>query len=123
MLDPVLGKSGAHVEIACCGRFSEIPGTVSEGFLIWYNCRFLWDKIHMWNSQHLCNIGYMPVSGSNRVVVEIDRALKARLYAALALDSCTLKEWFRESVETFLHSKDQKSRAVTRSKKSKGSSK
>ena len=48
----------------------------------------------------------MPVSESNRVVVEIDKDLKTRLYAALALESCTLKDWFKESVEAFLISKN-----------------
>jgi hypothetical protein len=44
----------------------------------------------------------MPIGSSGRAVVEIDPVLKRQLYAALALDQSTLKDWFRSSVEAFL---------------------
>jgi hypothetical protein len=59
------------------------------------------------------NISYMPVSGSNRVVVEIDQELKRQLYATLALDQCTLKDWFRGAVERFLGENSDRVTAVS----------
>jgi hypothetical protein len=54
----------------------------------------------------------MPVSDSNRVVVEIDQELKRQLYATLALDRCTLKDWFRGAVERFLGEKADQVTAI-----------
>ena len=36
----------------------------------------------------------MAVGKSGRIVLEVEPELKQRLYAALALESKTLKEWF-----------------------------
>ena len=44
----------------------------------------------------------MPHTESGRIVVHIDPMLKRRLYAALAMENSTLKEWFTKSVERYL---------------------
>ena len=44
----------------------------------------------------------MPRTESGRIVVHVDPMLKRRLYAALAMESSTLKEWFTKSVERYL---------------------
>jgi hypothetical protein len=38
---------------------------------------------------------------SGRVVIEVDPELKKQLYAALALSSLTLKDWFVRNAETY----------------------
>lgn len=44
----------------------------------------------------------MPRTESRRIVVHVDPMLKRRLYAALAMENSTLKEWFTRSVERYL---------------------
>lgn len=44
----------------------------------------------------------MPRTESGRIVVLVDPLLKRRLYAALAMENSTLKEWFIRSVERYL---------------------
>ena len=44
----------------------------------------------------------MAHTESGRIVVHLDPMLKRRLYAALAMDNSTLKEWFTKSVERYL---------------------
>ena len=44
----------------------------------------------------------MPVGRSDRIVVTIDLDVKRRLYAVLAREGKTLKEWFRKQVEDYL---------------------
>jgi len=44
----------------------------------------------------------MSCGSSGRVVVEVDPALKKRLYAALSLDGTTLKHWFLQRVDAYL---------------------
>ena len=51
----------------------------------------------------------MPKGDSGRVVVDIDPALKRRLYSALAMEDSTLKEWFIESAEHYVDSKREPS--------------
>jgi hypothetical protein len=38
---------------------------------------------------------------SGRIVIEIDPEMKRRLYATLAVNGSTLKEWFIREAETF----------------------
>ena len=44
----------------------------------------------------------MAKGDSGRVVVDIDPALKRRLYSALALEDSTLKDWFISCAEHFI---------------------
>lgn len=44
----------------------------------------------------------MSRGSSGRIVVEVEPALKKRLYAALSLDGATLKDWFRDRAEDYL---------------------
>lgn len=44
----------------------------------------------------------MSKSESGRLVVEIDPNLKRKLYAVLALEQKTLKEWFIESSSSYV---------------------
>lgn len=44
----------------------------------------------------------MARSAGGRIIVEVDPALKRRLYAALSLDGSTLKDWFVKEVEKYL---------------------
>ncbi|WP_421195642.1 hypothetical protein [Aeromonas jandaei] len=44
----------------------------------------------------------MPKSESGRLVLEIDPDLKRKLYAVLALEQKTLKEWFIESSSSYV---------------------
>lgn len=48
----------------------------------------------------------MPVGKSNRIVIDLDDiSLKRRLYAALAEDGCTLKQWFVSAVMEYIDSR------------------
>lgn len=47
----------------------------------------------------------LPKAESGRVVVDIDPALKRRLYSVLAMESSTLKEWFIRSAEHYIKEK------------------
>ena len=47
----------------------------------------------------------MPKGDSGRIVVDVEPALKRQLYSALAMDSCTLKEWFIRSAKNYLDGK------------------
>lgn len=49
----------------------------------------------------------MARGDSGRIVVDIDPQLKRRLYSALALEDCSLKEWFIRSAELFLADRDR----------------
>ena len=42
---------------------------------------------------------------SGRIVVNIDPALKRRLYSALALDDSTLKDWFIQCAEHYIEAR------------------
>lgn len=44
----------------------------------------------------------MSKGESGRIVIEIDPVLKRRLYSALAMDGCTLKDWFILCAESHL---------------------
>jgi hypothetical protein len=48
----------------------------------------------------------MAKGESGRIVLEVDQNLKKTLYAILALEQKTLKDWFVESAEK--HIKDKK---------------
>lgn len=45
----------------------------------------------------------MPIGDSGRIVLEIDPGEKQTLYAALAKDGLTLKDWFLRNVGTYLN--------------------
>lgn len=47
----------------------------------------------------------MAKGESGRIVVELDPSLKRRLYAALAMESRTLKDWMIDRVEHYLSEK------------------
>ena len=52
------------------------------------------------------NIGApMPKATSGRIVVDVDPALKRRLYSVLAMEDSTLKDWFIRSAEIFIDEK------------------
>jgi len=51
---------------------------------------------------------------SGRVVLEIDPVLKRRLHARLASDGLTLKDWFLERVDRYLHQPTQESLPLER---------
>lgn len=44
----------------------------------------------------------MTKGNSGRVVIEIEPALKRRLYSTLAMDSSTLKDWFIQCAENYV---------------------
>ena len=44
----------------------------------------------------------MPVGKSNRIVVDLDLEKKRKLYAQLAGDGRTMKDWFEEQVDRYL---------------------
>lgn len=44
----------------------------------------------------------MPVGSSGRIVVEIDPELKHDLYAALAREGSTMKQWLIENARLFI---------------------
>lgn len=44
----------------------------------------------------------MSKGDSGRIVIEVEPALKRQLYSVLALDSCTLKEWFIQSANDYV---------------------
>lgn len=44
----------------------------------------------------------MPVGKSNRIVVELEVERKRRLYAQLAREGKSLKDWFAEQVELYI---------------------
>ena len=50
----------------------------------------------------------MPKGESGRVVVELEPAMKRKLYSALAMDSRTLKDWMIENIERYLSDQDKK---------------
>ena len=49
----------------------------------------------------------MPIGDSGRIVLEIDPIEKQSLYAALAKDGLTLKDWFLRHVGSYLKEGDQ----------------
>lgn len=49
----------------------------------------------------------MPIGDSGRIVLEIEPLLKRRLYSALALEQMTLKDWFIEQAEQYVHAQQQ----------------
>ena len=51
----------------------------------------------------------MPKGESGRIVVDIDPALKRRLYSVLAMENSTLKEWFIQSAERYIEEKREPS--------------
>ena len=44
----------------------------------------------------------MPRGKSGRIVVEVERELKGRLHATLALEGRTVKEWFVERATDYV---------------------
>jgi hypothetical protein len=51
----------------------------------------------------------MSKGRSGRVVIEIDPALKRRMYAVLSEQDLTLKDWFTRSVEALIAEHEQPS--------------
>jgi hypothetical protein len=51
----------------------------------------------------------MAKGDSGRIVVDVDPALKRRLYSALAMEDCTLKDWFIAAAESYLSGDNQPS--------------
>ena len=51
----------------------------------------------------------MPKGESGRVVIEIEPALKRRLYSALAIDNSTLKQWFVDAAQQYVAEHEQPS--------------
>lgn len=47
----------------------------------------------------------MSKGDSGRIVIEIEPALKRRLYSALAMESSTLKDWFIQCAESYVKDK------------------
>lgn len=47
----------------------------------------------------------MSKGDSGRIVIEVEPALKRRLYSTLAMDSSTLKDWFIKCAEAYLEGK------------------
>ena len=52
----------------------------------------------------------MPVGRSARVVVELEPEVKRRMYAQLAREGRTMKDWFRERVDRYLTGQDSQTR-------------
>lgn len=46
---------------------------------------------------------------SGRIVLEVDRDLKRQLYAALAREGLTLKDWFVDAARAYLRERSQPS--------------
>ncbi len=52
----------------------------------------------------------MPKGNSGRIVVEVDQALKTKLYIALAGDNnSTLKDWFVRAATNYIAEREQPS--------------
>ena len=49
----------------------------------------------------------MPKGESGRLVIEVDPALKRRLYSALAIEGSTLKDWFIEVASAYINEREQ----------------
>jgi len=49
----------------------------------------------------------MAKGDSGRIVIEVDPALKRRLYSELASDGSTLKAWFVDTAICYLDEKEQ----------------
>ncbi len=49
----------------------------------------------------------MSIGRSGRIVIEVDPGAKRRLYAALARDGLTLKDWFLQNAELYLNESGQ----------------
>jgi hypothetical protein len=52
-------------------------------------------------------VNAMAVGRSGRIVIEIDPEQKQELYAALEEDGSSLKQWFLERVDEYLHDRGQ----------------
>lgn len=50
---------------------------------------------------------HMPKGDSGRIVIEVERDLKRKLYAALAIDGSTLKDWFVGAATAYLADREQ----------------
>jgi hypothetical protein len=60
----------------------------------------------------------MSKGDSGRVVIELDPALKRRLYSALAIENSTLKDWFVDAAKRYVAK--QQPRSTGAIKKDKG---
>ena len=50
---------------------------------------------------------FKVVGVSGRIVIDVDPEVKCRLYAALALNGSTLKDWFLENASNFCDQSQQ----------------
>lgn len=49
----------------------------------------------------------MSIGSSGRIVIEVKPAVKRQLYAALAREGMSLKEWFLKNAEAYLEEMEQ----------------
>ena len=49
----------------------------------------------------------MSIGSSGRIVIEVEPEAKRRLYAALAREGLTLKDWFLKNAENYLADSNQ----------------
>ncbi len=49
----------------------------------------------------------MSIGNSGRIVIEVEPEAKRKLYAALALDGLTLKEWFLQAANIYTQTASQ----------------
>lgn len=61
----------------------------------------------------------MARGSSNRIVVEVDIETKNDLYAVLAKDNLTLKQWFLNNVEQYIKDQNQPSLFAAKEKSKK----
>jgi hypothetical protein len=61
----------------------------------------------------------MSKGESGRVVIEVEPALKRRLYSALAIENSTLKQWFVDSATRYVTEHEQPSLPESAPKKRK----
>ena len=64
----------------------------------------------------------MAKGDSGRIVIEVDPELKRELYAILARDRSTLKDWFVQRANNYVASSVQPSLAFTQDKEEKENS-
>ena len=58
-------------------------------------------------SRYICYITRMSRGKSGRIVIEVDPAMKRRLYASLALSGSTLKDWFVGHASGYIDGQEQ----------------
>ncbi len=59
----------------------------------------------------------MSIGPSGRIVLEVDPDLKRHLYASLAIDGLTLKDWFLREAQQYLANASHQKHKVKRTKR------